>query len=361
MTRRILFIGSFRGGKEQVYGGQNLACKLLLQSRAARSVSWVLLDTTQIFNPPPNLLRRLRSAVNRSLTLTYIMLFRKTDCLLAFSASGSSLVEKIFHILIYRILTRKPGILFFRGSGIWSYTNKKTWFFSMALRFPSIIFVQTVEAMDGLHTKFGVPKNKIKVQQNWIKLESKFKTTPNLRRPRIIYTGWIHKLKGVFELVNAFELVLEKVNDAQLILCGDGIHLPEIRDLVKAKNLTSSVRILGRLERTELLKHLKKADVFVLPSHGEGMSNSLLEAMALGIPCITASLSSAMRAESGASAALEFEAKSVFDLAQKINMCINDDELRLSLSSAATSYIENNHELEKQCDLFVDTLKSLIK
>ena len=52
-------------------------------------------------------------------------------------------------------------------------------------------------------------------------------------------------------------------------------------------NRIYTVSFLGHLSRESVLSEYQKADIFVLPSLDEGMSNSLLEAMACGLPVLT--------------------------------------------------------------------------
>ncbi|MFH2021031.1 MAG: glycosyltransferase family 4 protein [archaeon] len=69
-----------------------------------------------------------------------------------------------------------------------------------------------------------------------------------------------------------------------LTLVGDGELTRELKSL--SKSLRADVTFLGKLLHEDVSKELRKADIFVLPSETEGMSNAMLEAMASGLPVI---------------------------------------------------------------------------
>ena len=66
--------------------------------------------------------------------------------------------------------------------------------------------------------------------------------------------------------------------------CLKHVNIP--KSLVKKLNIESSVEFVGALDRKEMPWWYQKADVFVLPSLNEGMSNCLLEAMASGLAVV---------------------------------------------------------------------------
>jgi len=91
--------------------------------------------------------------------------------------------------------------------------------------------------------------------------------------------------KGHSFLISAFEKVKGKVPSAQLILVGEGPFKQDIQQQVAAVGMAGSVHFLG--QRDDVPELLRAMDVFVLPSIGsEGMPRVLLEAMAVGVPCI---------------------------------------------------------------------------
>jgi glycosyltransferase involved in cell wall biosynthesis len=63
-----------------------------------------------------------------------------------------------------------------------------------------------------------------------------------------------------------------------------------IKHLIKIRNLQGQIRLLGRLEASEVLPWLQVCDIFVFPSRREGLVRVILEAMSVGMPCISSSM-----------------------------------------------------------------------
>ena len=103
-----------------------------------------------------------------------------------------------------------------------------------------------------------------------------------------IFTGRLHAQKQVDLLIKAWPKVLEKAQ-GRLLIVGEGPLLNELILLRNSLGLTDQqVHFAGRLEDTA--PALRGSDIFVLPSRAEGMSNSLLEAMATGLPSVVSAI-----------------------------------------------------------------------
>jgi glycosyltransferase involved in cell wall biosynthesis len=124
-------------------------------------------------------------------------------------------------------------------------------------------------------------KGKINVIPNGVDIRE-FK--PISRKPnkplRIISTGRLTKRKAYHNLI----LAMQGLQNVELVLIGEGVEKKRLLRL--AKKLNVRITFKGILEREEVCKELQKGDLFVLPSLNEGMSNSVLEAMACGLPTI---------------------------------------------------------------------------
>lgn len=98
----------------------------------------------------------------------------------------------------------------------------------------------------------------------------------------IICTSRLVKRKGIDYLLRA----LKDVKDFNLILIGDGEERQSLENLTKELGIENKVEFMGTVKHNDVINYLNKADIFVLPSFAEGMSNALLEAIANGLPVI---------------------------------------------------------------------------
>lgn len=105
-------------------------------------------------------------------------------------------------------------------------------------------------------------------------------------REKIIVTvGRLEKQKNHKMLINAFSQVSNKIPEYKLIIYGSGSLKEELEQLIKKLKLNNKVILAGQID--DVKDKIYKASLFVLSSNYEGMPNALIEAMALGLPCIS--------------------------------------------------------------------------
>jgi sugar transferase (PEP-CTERM/EpsH1 system associated) len=109
--------------------------------------------------------------------------------------------------------------------------------------------------------------------------------------PELFVLGTVGRQQAVKDqatLVRAFAVFvranLEAAQRARLILVGDGPLAASLAELVKSEGVEDVVWMAG--ERSDVPEIMRGLDVFVLPSQAEGISNTLLEAMASGLPVV---------------------------------------------------------------------------
>jgi glycosyltransferase involved in cell wall biosynthesis len=87
--------------------------------------------------------------------------------------------------------------------------------------------------------------------------------------------------------VRAFEIVLSQYPSAQLTIAGSGPHANDLKQLVEELGLAHVVRFAGRLDRDAMAALYRSADIMLNPSLADNMPNSVLEALASGVPVVT--------------------------------------------------------------------------
>ena len=105
---------------------------------------------------------------------------------------------------------------------------------------------------------------------------------------KILYLGRIVRAKGVWEIVKTMKYLRNKVNDinVELTIAGDGKERESLEKYTVFNGL--NVRFTGNVCAEYKKAVFRNAHIYVFPSnHGEGMPNSVLEAMAFGLPVIT--------------------------------------------------------------------------
>lgn len=105
------------------------------------------------------------------------------------------------------------------------------------------------------------------------------------RKKLIVSSGRLNKQKNHALLIIAFAKIAEKFPDYNLCIYGEGAKRDELCELVSKLGLDDRVSLPGYA--TNISEKLQESSMFVLSSDFEGMPNALMEAMALGLPCIS--------------------------------------------------------------------------
>jgi colanic acid/amylovoran biosynthesis glycosyltransferase len=104
---------------------------------------------------------------------------------------------------------------------------------------------------------------------------------------RIVCVGRLVPEKAQRLLVEATAELRSRGVDASLVLVGDGPDRADLESSVHDHGIAPHVRFTGAVGQDEILSHYRDADVFCLPSFGEGVPVVLMEAMATGLPVVT--------------------------------------------------------------------------
>ncbi len=103
----------------------------------------------------------------------------------------------------------------------------------------------------------------------------------------LLYHGRIDVRKGVLDLLDAVALLLADGVRVRLLVSGIGPDTSRVADRVRELALGEHVEILGAVPYERAHEVYRRGEVFVSPTYAEGFSNTILEAMASGLPVIS--------------------------------------------------------------------------
>ncbi len=171
--------------------------------------------------------------------------------------------------------------------------------------------------------------------------------------------GRLDPVKDHAGLLTAFARVKAEQPGASLIVIGDGPCRKELEDLAAALRLTPGVHFLG--ERTDVPLLLKGMDLFVLPSIAEGISNTILEAMASGLPVVATCVGGNPEVvEDGVTGAL-VPPRDPATLARAIVGYLQDPYLRAVQGKAARQRAVDQFDLEQMMGAYRNLYVSLAR
>ncbi|AVX19942.1 Glycosyltransferase involved in cell wall bisynthesis [Carboxydocella sporoproducens DSM 16521] len=206
-----------------------------------------------------------------------------------FSSKGS-LVRKAI-IAINLMLCKKPYILHAHTSEFHLFYNRLP---KLVQKLIKIIFnkckyliVLSKYWREYFISNLNLPKNKIKILPNPVKISSLKQKDKNNGKINIFFAGRICKPKGAFDLIKAIKSLPENIVERlQVEIAGDG-EIEKARNMVEELELYEYVKIYSWLSEAERNQKFLNADIFILPSYNEGLPMALLEAMSYGLAIIT--------------------------------------------------------------------------
>ena len=287
MKRIALFISSLqKGGSERVM--VNLAeffhrnhYEVILVTQYKNDVEYEILpEIRRVYSEPDKELlneSRIHNFKVRFVTLRNIWKNYKPDVILAFLGKNNLMAIATSAFLPVRT------VVSVRGEPTMEYEGKLMQFLAKFMfRFADGVVLQTKQAL-GFFPK--------RVQKKAMVLPNPLNPVFLKHRPAvekedlIVAAGRLDENKNHAMLIHAFAKIAAEYPNMKLIIYGEGDSREQLEKLIEEKELTDRISLPGNV--TDVADRISKARIFTLTSNTEGMPNSIMEAMALGIPVIS--------------------------------------------------------------------------
>lgn len=175
--------------------------------------------------------------------------------------------------------------------------------------------------------------------------------------PRVVFTGRLHPQKNLDVLLDAWPAVA-RATGASLVLVGQGPERERLESKARAGGVADRVRFTGAV--ADVADVLRAADVFVLPSVAEGMSNSLLEAMATALPCVASDIGGNQDLLGPAGAGVLVGGADPGAWAEALIGLLLDPDRRRRLGASARRRVDEEYALERVVPRYVALYRRLL-
>jgi len=167
------------------------------------------------------------------------------------------------------------------------------------------------------------------------------------------YIGVIARLDPIKNhklIITSLEYIVKEHPEVKLLIVGDGPEKNNLHGLVSNLQLKDSVYFLG--EREDIPNILSLLDIFILPSFSEGMSITLIEAMAAKLPVIATNVGGNPLIINHLKTGLIVESDNVKDMTENVLKLLNDRKLCKELACEARKDFERQYTVQKMVERY---------
>lgn len=217
---------------------------------------------------------------------------------------------------------------------------------------------------DEVHKNHAVPLERLRIIPGAIDVK-RFQPKPQrdigaiADPPVLLYHGRVDRRKGVLELIDAVASLQREGIALRLIISGIGPDLEAARTACAAQSLEQIVEFSRYIDYERVPDVYHWADIFVSPTWSEGFSNTILEAMASGLPIVASRAVGVVDCLTDNESALFHTVHDVNGLATQIRRLISDPPLRQRLAENALSEVRQKYQWPLVAGQLVERLEAV--
>ncbi len=207
--------------------------------------------------------------------------------------------------------------------------------------------------LEYLRTRFGADADRVRRIYNGLDLQELGYAPPEGRPPIVAGVGRLVEKKGFGDLVDAAALLRKRGRAFRCEIIGDGVLRGALAEQVRRLDLGEHVELTGALPRGEVYRRVASAAVLAAPcvvaadGNRDGLPTVLLEAMALGTPCVSTPVTGIPELVREGETGLIVSERDPGALADALERLLDDERLARRLAQNARTLVEADFDIER--------------
>lgn len=255
------------------------------------------------------------------------------------------------------------------GIDVW---DRLSWLRRTALRNASQILAVSQVTQSRMEQANGIRKKRVRILYNCLDpnlasptvvKQSSTTALSSLKSPSILTVSRlsIHdRYKGHAQILQALAQIEQQVPPIQYYVVGEGELKAKLQELSRTLGISTTVHFLGQVDEATLQRLYQHADLFVMPSRGEGFGLVYLEAMACGTPVIAGNQDAAVEVVEHGETGLLVDPDNVTELAQSILQLLTNNDLRKKMGEAGCQVAMTKFSYERFRETLFTYLQELL-
>lgn len=161
----------------------------------------------------------------------------------------------------------------------------------------------------------------------------------------VVSVSNLRPVKNIPMLIKAAKQLVPKYPELQFVVIGEGNQRPYLEKLVKSYNLSDNFHLVGKISNPA--PFLARADIGVLTSKSESLSNTLIEYSLSGLPVVASDVGGNREIIEDGQTGFLFESDNLDHLIEKLNVLIENEQLRKTLGTAGKKTVLNKFPMER--------------
>lgn len=324
------------------FGGMANQTKQLAGLLVSEGVEVTLIQTNKPYaNPAFENIKGIRALFR---LIPYLLelwkVSKQVDCLHVMANSGWSWQLFAAPAVWVAWLNRVPVIVNYRGGEADSYLHASIKFVAPTLNKVSALVVPS-GFLQAVFTKYAF---KAEVIPNIIDLNrfvfAANKRVRNAASPVIVIARNLEAIYGIDVAIDAIAILKQKIPMLRVLIAGSGPLLESLSQQVALKSLSDSIEFTGKLNPEQIAELYARADIMLNPTRVDNMPNSLLEALAAGLPIVTTAVGGIPYIVNDGETALMVEPNNPQMMAAKLEQLVNDTGLYEKLAFNGNLHVQ---------------------